>query len=124
MTILSLLATLKEKDVRLELLDNNLKIDAPRGALTPELINRLKEKKQEIIDFLRRDIPGQAVYESIEPVEKRDYYLLSPAQKRLYFIHRMDKESTAYNMPMSIPMPPDFDLSYTINRNSKTPSNS
>ncbi len=110
MTILSLLAILKEKDVRLELIDNNLKIDAPRGALTPELISHLKKSKQEIIDFLWRDIPRQVEYVSIEPAEKRDYFILSPAQKRLYFIHRLDKESTAYNMPMSIPMPPDFDI--------------
>ena len=42
-------------------------------------------------------------YERIEPVEKREYYGLSSAQKRLYIIHGMDLESTAYNMPLSIP---------------------
>ena len=48
----------------------------------------------------------------MNPLNRWKKRLLSslPAQKRLYFIHRMDKESTAYNMPMSIPMPPDFDL--------------
>ncbi|MCP5050991.1 MAG: amino acid adenylation domain-containing protein, partial [bacterium] len=41
-------------------------------------------------------------YAAIEPVEKREYYGLSAAQKRLYIIHRMDLESTAYNMPQFI----------------------
>ena len=45
MTILSLLAILKEKDVRLELIANNLKIDAPKGALTPEFNKPLKRKQ-------------------------------------------------------------------------------
>ncbi|MCP5051819.1 MAG: amino acid adenylation domain-containing protein, partial [bacterium] len=38
-------------------------------------------------------------YEAIEAVEKRDYYPLSPAQKRLYFLHKMDPGSISYNMP-------------------------
>ncbi|MCP5049022.1 MAG: amino acid adenylation domain-containing protein, partial [bacterium] len=42
-------------------------------------------------------------YEAIEPVEKREYYDLSSAQKRLYIIHQMDLENTVYNMPQFIP---------------------
>ncbi|NIM17442.1 MAG: AMP-binding protein, partial [Candidatus Aminicenantes bacterium] len=38
-------------------------------------------------------------YIGIEPVEKMEYYPLSSAQKRLYFLQQMDLESTAYNMP-------------------------
>ncbi|MCP5052282.1 MAG: amino acid adenylation domain-containing protein, partial [bacterium] len=41
-------------------------------------------------------------YQSIEPVEKRDYYPLSPAQKRLYFLHQMDPRSINYNMPQML----------------------
>jgi amino acid adenylation domain-containing protein len=38
------------------------------------------------------------IFLAIEPVEKKDYYLLSSAQKRLYILYRMDKASIAYNM--------------------------
>ena len=38
-------------------------------------------------------------YASIEPVEKKDYYVLSSAQKRLYVLQQMDLQNTAYNMP-------------------------
>jgi amino acid adenylation domain-containing protein/non-ribosomal peptide synthase protein (TIGR01720 family) len=37
-------------------------------------------------------------YISIEPIEKREYYELSSAQKRMYFLQQYDLNSTSYNM--------------------------
>ncbi|MCP5049042.1 MAG: amino acid adenylation domain-containing protein, partial [bacterium] len=45
-------------------------------------------------------------YQSIEPVEKRDYYILSPPQKRLYILQQMESDYTGYNMPRFIPLGP------------------
>jgi tyrocidine synthetase III len=39
-------------------------------------------------------------FTSIKKVEKREYYPLSSSQKRLFILHQLDKESTAYNMPI------------------------
>ncbi|MCP5053521.1 MAG: AMP-binding protein, partial [bacterium] len=39
-------------------------------------------------------------YASLEALEKRAYYALSSAQKRLYFLQQLDPQSTAYNMPL------------------------
>jgi len=36
---------------------------------------------------------------SIEPTEKKDYYPVSSAQRRLYFLHVMEPQNTGYNMP-------------------------
>jgi len=36
---------------------------------------------------------------TIEPVEKKDYYALSSAQQRLYFLNRFDTIGTSYNIP-------------------------
>jgi amino acid adenylation domain-containing protein len=50
---------------------------------------------------------GQAVrtrYSSIMPVEKKEYYPLSSAQKRLYFLQQMELNSIAYNMPLVLPV--------------------
>jgi amino acid adenylation domain-containing protein len=47
-------------------------------------------------------------YSAIEPAELKEYYPLSPAQKRLYIIQQMDVKSTSYNMPGVII--PDFDI--------------
>ncbi|HLP48533.1 MAG TPA: amino acid adenylation domain-containing protein, partial [Candidatus Kapabacteria bacterium] len=41
------------------------------------------------------------VYHSISPVEKKEYYIQSSSQKRLYFLQQMDKNSTAYHISVS-----------------------
>jgi tyrocidine synthetase-3 len=38
-------------------------------------------------------------YVSMAPVEKKEYYALSSAQKRLYVLRQMDLNDTSYNMP-------------------------
>ena len=43
-------------------------------------------------------------FADIEAVEKREYYPLSSAQKRLYFLQVMNPESTGYNMPIVLPL--------------------
>ncbi len=42
--------------------------------------------------------------------EKRDYYPLSPAQKRMYFAHLFDKESIAYNAPVPLTFKGKLDI--------------
>jgi amino acid adenylation domain-containing protein len=46
--------------------------------------------------------PGK--YSVIQAAEKKEYYPLSSAQKRLYFLQQMDPNSRAYNMPYYIPV--------------------
>ncbi|MCP5108402.1 MAG: AMP-binding protein [bacterium] len=99
MSALSLLAKLKQLDISVELMEERLKINAPKGALTPGLVAELKEKKEEIIRFLQKDVRGQVKFESIEPGEKKEYYELSSAQKRLYFLQQFNPERTDYNKP-------------------------
>ncbi|MCP5103203.1 MAG: amino acid adenylation domain-containing protein, partial [bacterium] len=45
----------------------------------------------------------------LEAVEKREYYPLSSAQRRLYLLQKGDKESTAYNMPRAVLLEGDLD---------------
>jgi amino acid adenylation domain-containing protein len=46
---------------------------------------------------------------SIGPVEKKEYYTLSSAQKRLYILQRMEEKSTAYNIPQVVKLKGDLD---------------
>jgi amino acid adenylation domain-containing protein len=57
-----------------------------------------------------KKIRGMAVkrYEAIEPIEKKEYYEQSSAQKRLYFLQQMEPGSTAYNMPSMLPVSKDI----------------
>jgi len=43
-------------------------------------------------------------FSSIIPVEKKEYYLSSSAQKRLYILQQMNPDSTAYNLPEIFPL--------------------
>jgi amino acid adenylation domain-containing protein len=49
-------------------------------------------------------------YAAIEPAEKKEYYVLSSAQKRLYILQQMELNSTAYNMPEIIPLPEELNV--------------
>jgi amino acid adenylation domain-containing protein len=42
-------------------------------------------------------------FASIEPVERKEYYGLSSAQKRLYFLQQFDLNSTGYNLAQVVP---------------------
>ncbi|MCP5106054.1 MAG: amino acid adenylation domain-containing protein, partial [bacterium] len=43
-------------------------------------------------------------YSAIVPVEEKEYYMLSSAQMRLYILQQMEPQSTAYNLPLAIPL--------------------
>jgi hypothetical protein len=40
----------------------------------------------------------------VEPVEEKEYYELSYNQKRLWLIHQLEPDSTAYHLPMVMPV--------------------
>jgi len=48
-------------------------------------------------------------YTSIKLTENKEYYPLSPAQKRLYILQQMDLTSTAYNIPMMVGLEGEID---------------
>jgi tyrocidine synthetase-3 len=61
--------------------------------------------KKPTIRALSRYITAAAKgnYSAINPVEKREYYQLSSAQKRLYILQQMEAGNIAYNLPLVIP---------------------
>ena len=65
-------------------------------------LNELFKKPtiSEISEYL--SVARKSIYKSIELIAKQDYYETSAAQKRMYVMWAIDKESTAYNMPSAI----------------------
>ncbi|MCU0289296.1 MAG: condensation domain-containing protein, partial [Acidobacteria bacterium] len=61
-----------------------------------------------LAEYIRGKVEEQ--YESIEPGEKKEYYELSSAQKRLFFLRQLDPDGLAYNIPVIIPLPGDFQI--------------
>jgi amino acid adenylation domain-containing protein len=45
---------------------------------------------------------GKERFQSVMPVEKKEYYGLSSAQKRLYVLQQLDEQSIVYNMPTAV----------------------
>ncbi|MCP5108811.1 MAG: polyketide synthase, partial [bacterium] len=52
-------------------------------------------------------------YEALEPGEKKEFYPLSSAQKRLYILQQMEYDSTGYNMPLFTALNQDTDPART-----------
>jgi tyrocidine synthetase III len=50
----------------------------------------------------RSDIHDTQRHHTVEPVEKKEYYPLSSAQKRLYVLQQIEADNIAYNLPTEI----------------------
>jgi non-ribosomal peptide synthetase component F/acyl carrier protein len=61
----------------------------------------LREVFKATIKELAEAIKGAVknIYLSIPPVEKKDYYPVSSAQRRMYATNRLNESSTSYNLP-------------------------
>ena len=53
---------------------------------------------------------NQVVDYKIQPIEKKDYYPLSKAQKRIYAMHRLSEEGVAYNINGAIKIEGKVDI--------------
>jgi tyrocidine synthetase-3 len=93
--------TLTAQGAKIQVSEGKLSIRAPDGVITPHLRVLIAEKKQDIIALISAlDI----VAIPIERASDKPYYVLSSAQRRMYFLHEQDKASLTYNMPQLIKM--------------------
>jgi amino acid adenylation domain-containing protein len=85
-TVVELLARLRDLDVKVWEEGDRLRVSAPRGVMTPELREQLAASKGEVLALLRAESgpPGTAP--------------LSSAQQRLWFLAQLQPGSAAYNM--------------------------
>jgi amino acid adenylation domain-containing protein len=109
----AILARLKSLDIRLALDGERLNVNAPKGALTPELRAELSVHKEEIKAHLRSAI-GASLEESgsspITPVPRTPLMPVSHTQQRLWFLKQMDPQNSAYNIPASMWMRGRIDI--------------
>ena len=80
---------------------DRLRFEAPKGAMTAELLAELKDRKAEILGFLRQ---GAATAPPLQPTlaAERSPIPLSFAQQRLWFIDRLIPQSAAYNIARAL----------------------
>ena len=97
----AIVTKLRKLNVSLTLIDGKLKINAPHGTLTNDLLQEIRENKEYLISYLE-GVAHKKNFVKIETAEDKDFYKLSSAQRRLYFLYQFDKSSTVYNVPQTV----------------------
>ncbi|MEO1626727.1 MAG: condensation domain-containing protein, partial [Bacteroidota bacterium] len=104
-----LLLKLAQLHIALEVRDGHLDIYDPNNCLTAELISDIKSHKEDILQLLG-DVQEEYEFSAIPKAAEKEYYVLSSAQKRMYFLNMLDTESIAYNMPDATFLPGGVDV--------------
>ncbi|MCL6591115.1 MAG: amino acid adenylation domain-containing protein [Firmicutes bacterium] len=94
MSVVNFLSKLRELNIRVWIENNSLHYKAPQGIMTTELLDELKARRMELINFLKQ----VNAYSAIEPAPRQEYYPTSPAQKRFYILNQLEGAQTSYNL--------------------------
>jgi len=79
------------QNVRLTVEEGNLKVNAPKGVLTRELLDEIKRNKPYLIKLLSSKV-------KIPKVKLADNYPVSPAQNRMWVLSKFAKGSAAFTI--------------------------
>ncbi|TRU24576.1 MAG: amino acid adenylation domain-containing protein [Microcystis aeruginosa Ma_QC_B_20070730_S2] len=103
MKVAEFLSYLNSLDIKLWLEEEKLKYQAPQGAMTPEIKQKIGTRKPEILTFLRSaTTPSKPLESVINTVARTEDLPLSFAQQRMWFLYQMDQQNSAYNEALTI----------------------
>ena len=89
MNVFDFLTHLRSLDIQVTVNQGKLRINAPKGAVTPDLLSELSARKGEILSLLS----------NMDPIlTEGEEAPLSLAQENLWQLHRLTPDTTAYNM--------------------------
>ena len=88
----------KNNNIFVSVVNNELKVKAGSAQLTPSIVEAIKARKAEILDFFSGIADGARAY-ALPKEPAKASYCLSSAQKRMYFLYQLNKDTVAYNMP-------------------------
>ena len=94
---------LQDLGITLSAQGEQLRCQAPSGALTPTLRREIGDRKAELLRFLQTTQDTLNSQQSpIKPVSRETASPLSFAQQRLWFLEKTNLTGTAYNMPLPL----------------------
>ena len=110
MTVSALIQELNSLQIVLSIDGDQLRVSAPKGALTPELKLRIQTQRELIAELLKS---AQGLETGPQPTRARDPNepaALTPAQHQLWFLDRLDPGSAFLNIPLVLRLRGKLDL--------------
>lgn len=99
MDVKQLLKALGDIGVKLSVKDGKLKSQSAKGVLTKEWQQKIRDNKEDIIQFLSVTRSSDGKDGSLVPIARSGHIPLSYAQQRLWFLDQLEEGSTFYNIP-------------------------
>lgn len=99
-TATRLIDELRALDVHLRVEDGRLRVNAPKGRLTPALEAELVAQKEALVEVLREQ-PAGMQRTILAPVSRSEPLRLSFLQERLWVLDRLQPGQTTYNLAAS-----------------------
>lgn len=96
--IVQLIDDLIRQQIMLTSDGEGLSLKAPTGAVTPEILEKIKANKTDIINYLTANEPGNSGDTVIQTAPTHSDYPLAAAQKRIWAIDTIQGGSTEYNI--------------------------
>jgi amino acid adenylation domain-containing protein len=103
MTTSEYISYLHSLDIKLWYEGDNLRLNAPKGVLTPELRNELTNRKAEILAYLQMiSAMNQSSVPPLQPVSRNGKLPLSFSQQRLWILDQLEPNNVAYNITLTM----------------------
>ncbi|WP_008315088.1 alpha/beta fold hydrolase [Leptolyngbya sp. PCC 6406] len=96
-----LLTDLRQAGVQVWMEGDRLRYKAPKGALTPVLMEELRDRKLDIITFLKTVAAETDPVPTITQVDRQQPLPLSFTQERFWSLAQLHPQSPGFNMPMA-----------------------
>ncbi|WP_340067242.1 MupA/Atu3671 family FMN-dependent luciferase-like monooxygenase [Ascidiimonas aurantiaca] len=105
----SFLKELKGHKIDISLSKGDLKVTFKENTLTDAMVNELKSRKKEIIDYLTKKAVSNS--DRIPKAEESpNGYPLTPTQRRAWILNQLEGYNFAYNMHETLVIEGDFDF--------------
>lgn len=109
--MIDFIKNLSDQGIYLRLKEGKLKLSF-EGDISPDTLQEVKARKQEIIAYLENHSFETASEEKIEAAtfSPDNSYPISDAQRRLWVLSQYDGGSSVYNIPSSVPLKGAYDI--------------